>query len=98
LVEAAVREDDASLNEHFVGVACHFGSCKVAKALFDYVEHGTDVESSQALCAAYWVYKYSTSEERSSLLALLRDIVHDSKYADDVRGQARGYYDEIIQH
>ncbi|MBI5954114.1 MAG: hypothetical protein HY865_20850 [Chloroflexi bacterium] len=85
LVEAAVREDDASLNEHFVGAACRFGSCKVAKALFDYVEHGTDVESSHALCAAYWVGKYSTSKERISLRALLKDIAHDSKYADAVR-------------
>lgn len=97
LVEAAVCEDDASLNEHFVGAACRFGSCKVAKALFDYAEHGTDVESSHALCAAYWVSKYSTSEERSSLLALLREIAIDSKYADDVRDQARRYYEEIIQ-
>jgi hypothetical protein len=97
LIEAAVCETNASLNEHFVGAACNFGCDKTAKALFDYAEHGTDVERSHALHAVYWVSKYSMNE-RSNLLALLRDIALDSKYSDSVRDQARQYYEENTQH
>jgi hypothetical protein len=98
LLRAAVYENDPSLNEHFVEVASdHFGRIRVAEALFDYAEHGTDYERGHALDAVYWVLQHATTEELQSLLALLKTIAVNSRYSNPVRDQARRYYEATTQ-
>ncbi len=97
LIRAAVYENDASLNGWFVAIASRFGSCRVAKALFDYAGYGTNIECEHALHAVYWVLAYPVNEEKQDLLVLLRDIALNLEYSDRIRDKARRYYEATTQ-
>jgi hypothetical protein len=97
LIRAAVYENDASLNEHFVRAAYPFGRVRAAEALFDWAEHGTEFEQGHALHAVNWMLIDSTIEERPSLLGYLRGIATNPKYQTSVREKARRGYEWMTQ-